>query len=127
MSRSNFRIMNSGRSRARQLASLFACAAVASLLLAGCATDRSQVIDRSIDRPAINCPERFVLSGGKPLSGAAAQSPLVDPRDGTPLKLVRSEPGFGDYSVPIGKYSVGTQELLRVESNSGRPLGVVKK
>ena len=57
-------------------------------------------------------------------SGAACRSPLVDPRDGTTLTLIRSIPGIGDYRPDTPRYGLGTKQLLRIDCSNGRPVGV---
>lgn len=57
---------------------------------------------------------------------APCLNPLVDPRDGTRITLVRSSGGLGDYAVASGKYGVGAGQLLRVDCSDGRPMGVVE-
>ena len=61
------------------------------------------------------------------IAGSGCLSPLSDPRDGTELLMVRSSRHRADYSVPAGRYGVQQQELLRVECNTGRPLGIVSR
>jgi hypothetical protein len=56
----------------------------------------------------------------------ACLNPLVDPRDGSRITLVRSSDGLGDYSVASGKYGVGTGQLLRVNCSDGQPIGIVE-
>jgi hypothetical protein len=60
---------------------------------------------------------------------------LNDPRNDTRLELVRStevaggSPShIGDYVVtPAGRYGVGARELLRVDCDNARPIGVVDR
>ncbi|MBB1060829.1 hypothetical protein [Marilutibacter spongiae] len=58
-------------------------------------------------------------------SGPDCQSPLVDPRDGTRLVLMRSNNGAGDYRPDSIRYGLTISQLLRVDCHSGRPLGAV--
>ena len=77
-------------------------------------------------RAARDVPEAFVTeSGDNPMSGC--RSPLVDPRDDTRIRLLRSAAGRGDYVVPEGRYDLGSQEALRVHCPTGRVLGVVRR
>ncbi|HSN55915.1 MAG TPA: hypothetical protein VLT32_14680 [Candidatus Sulfomarinibacteraceae bacterium] len=82
-------------------------------------------------RPAADAPDRFLVGSwesadtAEPSGDAACSSPMVDPRDGTRLRLVRSSDGEGDYEVPPGRYGVGPGESLRLDCRSGRPVGVV--
>jgi hypothetical protein len=32
-----------------------------------------------------------------------------------------------DYSVPAGRYGVGSNELLRLDCNTGIPIGIVRR
>jgi hypothetical protein len=52
---------------------------------------------------------------------------MVDPRDGTTLKLIRSKDGRGDYEVPPGRYGVGEGKLLRLDCATGRIVAIVKR
>ena len=102
--------------------------AAALLLLpaASCATGPARIV-----APGADLPERFVVwsqEEGRARPGTdrdRCRSPLVDPRDGTRLLMVRSTVESADYRVPPGRYGVGPGQLLRVECGSGRPLGVV--
>jgi len=84
----------------------------------------------AVSRPAQDAPDRFVHADSSAISGtpgaAACTSPIVDPRTGTRLTMVRSYQGSGDYSVPANRYGVGTGELLRVDCANGEPLGIVR-
>lgn len=95
-----------------------------TLALAACATTR----DFSPSDPlasARDLPERFVPRDGVELSGTGAcVSPLRDPRDGTALVLARSGTGLGDYRAPSGRYGNRSDQLVRVDCASGRPLGL---
>lgn len=76
------------------------------------------------DTPPAFAPEDGVM----PTTGC--RNPLVDPRDQTRLRLVRSAAvgsgERGDYEVPAGRYGVGPGELLRIECSTGQPLGIVR-
>jgi hypothetical protein len=79
-------------------------------------------------RTASGCPEQFVARApAAPLSADAARNPMVAPRDRTEIRLVRSDLGWGDYQVPAGRYDVQNGELLRLETKTGRVLGIVPK
>jgi hypothetical protein len=58
------------------------------------------------------------------LAGPGCINPLADPRDGRTIQLRRSQSGVGDYETASG-YGLGPGQLLRVECNSGKVLGVV--
>ncbi|HEU4630637.1 MAG TPA: hypothetical protein VFS08_12880 [Gemmatimonadaceae bacterium] len=85
-------------------------------------------------RPAADVPARFEpldpaarLAEGDTITGVSCRSPMVDPRDGMPLRLVRSAEGRGDYEARNGRYGTGTSGLLRLDCNTGRALGVVPR
>lgn len=101
------------------------------VLVSGCATTHVGP-DRTV-RSAQDVPERFLV--GTPNGSAATthrasegcRNPIVDPRDGTRLILVRSSDDRGDYAVPAGQYGVGARELLRVTCATGSPVGIVRR
>jgi hypothetical protein len=61
------------------------------------------------------------------LPGGACLSPMRDPRDGTELRMLRSHATRADYEVAPGRYGVGEHELLRLDCNTGQPLGIVRR
>ncbi len=54
-------------------------------------------------------------------------SPMRDPRDRTEIRMERAHTPRADYAVPAGQYGVAANELLRLDCNTGRPLGVVPR
>lgn len=95
-------------------------------LLAGCASTEAWTA-REL-RSAEDTPQSFVTEDGtSPEQGC--RTPLLDPRDMTQLRLMRStavgSTYRGDYEVPPGRYGVGQSELLRVDCATGVPLGIV--
>ena len=80
-------------------------------------------------RMAQDAPAQFVTEDGGPPPEDSCRSPLIDPRDQTRLRLVRSgavgATHQGDYEVPGGRYGVRTGELLRVDCSTGQALGIV--
>lgn len=83
-------------------------------------------------RAAADTPVRFVsedLPPGAALSdtlpGSGCRSPLVDPRDGTRIRMVNAQRRVGDYEGVVGRYGVASGELLRIECNTGRVVGIV--
>ena len=73
-----------------------------------------------------------IPSGGPltaPEASGSCRNPMVDPRDGTELRLVRSQPGaggqLGDYVVPEGRYGADAGELLRLQCGTGRAIGFI--
>lgn len=60
--------------------------------------------------------------------GQGCRSQVVDPRDGTRLRMVRvGGDGLGDYDAPEGRYGVGPKEVLRLDCNTGRVLGIARR
>jgi hypothetical protein len=102
----------------------------AALALAACAHGGASLLDDAAARPATDLPERFASDALTPAAGAepACRNPLLDPRDGTRLVLVRSTAGTrGDYEAPAGRYGVGPGELLRVDCATGAAIGIVRR
>ena len=81
--------------------------------------------------PAIDTPTHFLVegSGGKTQEPAPGRcrSPMIDPRDGTRILLERSSEGRGYYRVPKARYGVRSGELLLIECETGRVIGIVKR
>ena len=93
----------------------------------------AEVRDRLPIRPATRAPARFEpenralrLTPGDTLAGAGCLSPMVDPRDGAQLRFVFSA-SYGDYEVPAGRYGASANELLRLDCNTGRVIGIVRR
>lgn len=82
-------------------------------------------------RPGLDLPHHFLIStetgAVEPANDGNCHGPLVDPRDGTKLTMVRSANGMGDYSAPEGRYGIGDKELLRVECATGIVIGIVHR
>lgn len=98
-------------------------------MLSACAT--SDFASSEPLRPARGAPDRFLVGSmtgtetREPVPGKGCGSPMVDPRDGTRLTLVRSGEGQGDYEVPHGRFGVGRKELLRLDCSTGAVIGIV--
>ena len=96
----------------------------------GCASSHTGSFpsDASV-RPLTDAPTQFALSGSSRtrMSTDICQSPLVDQRNGTTLRLERSVPGRGDYEVPIGHYGAQAGELVRVDCRTFQPIGLVRR
>jgi hypothetical protein len=58
---------------------------------------------------------------------AACESPLIDPRDGTKLVMVRADKGVGDYELDAPHYGLSRYELLRVDCATGVAQGRVTR
>ena len=83
-------------------------------------------------KPAVDAPTHFLVRAPdgrtvEPTRGGACQNPMIDPRDGAALILVRSAGGHGDYQVPVARYGVRRGELLRIECGTGLVIGIVKR
>ena len=106
-------------------------AAIVPLLVAACSSGVGTMT--AVIRPAEAAPTRFepelaeLRLPADTIAGRGCQSPLVDPRDGTAITFLRSTIEVGDYDVPSGRYGVGPGELLRVECNTGRVIGIVRR
>lgn len=102
---------------------------VAPLLFVACATSDFGS-DQSARSPD-DAPTQFMVgefneeTTRDATPGEGCRSPMVDPRDGTRLHLVRSSRDQGDYSVPDRKYGANEGELLRLNCESGEVIGFV--
>lgn len=102
--------------------------AAATLLLASCA---SAWPDRADPGAITDLPPRFqvldVATGAtSPVAGPACRSPLLDPRDGTRLRLLRSTGGLGDYTPETTpRYGLSARQALRIDCNTGIAIGAV--
>lgn len=100
-------------------------------VMIGCAT--THLPSDGEARPASNVPDHFLAgthgdtTTTEPMQGEGCRNPMVDPRTGTRVRLVRSKEDRGDYEVPDGRYGVGEQDLLRLECGTGRVVGVVRR
>jgi hypothetical protein len=109
--------------------------AVAALL--ACASGTSSMAG-GIVAGAKDLPDHFMVAVSgvsqreEPRAGEGCRNPLVDPRDGTELNLVRSKDGIGDYQVLgdqyslASRYGVDPRHYLRVDCATGKALGVVE-
>lgn len=91
-----------------------------------CGTSVPAVMGDIIRQPQ-NTPDAFIPQQGVGLDANSCKSPMIDPRDGTEIRFVRSEGGVGDYKVPNGKYGINENELLRLYCETGKVAGVVRK
>lgn len=104
-------------------------ALLAALLVSACA--RSGTFATTLGPLPAGLPDRFVLDSGvtvSPDDPPACHSPLLDPRDGTRLRLVAAAMlggvQQGDYEAPAGRYGLAAGAKLRIDCTTGRPLGV---
>lgn len=84
-------------------------------------------------RAASDVPARFEprdatlrLVPGDTLAGPGCLSPMIDPRDRTEIRFISSK-WYGDYEVPAGRYGARPGEVLRLECNTGRVIGLVPR
>jgi hypothetical protein len=113
-----------------------ASAFVALVAGAGCASGRGQAT-RPVVAEAKDLPDHFMVAATglaqkeEPKAGEGCRNPMVDPRDGTTLNLVRSKDGMGDYQVMNkdyelkSQYGVDPRHLLRIDCATGKALGIV--
>lgn len=99
-----------------------------SLMAAACASTSTFPINAGALRAAQDLPVHFVTDDGEAGVENGRRSPLVDPRDQTRIRLLRSiavgSSHQGDYEVPEGRYGVGRGEALRIECSTGQALGI---
>ena len=133
-----FRLAGPVQPSVRGLKSAASSAVITVLLCsAGCAASALSMYPTDAPvRAASDTPERFrvgsVDTAGvltQPQRDGACRNPMVDPRDGTRLRLVQSRPvgddHIGDYEPPVGRYGVKPGELLRLNCGTGEAIGVV--
>jgi hypothetical protein len=85
----------------------------------------SQLLPDSLPRVSGGAEPAVRVQGGD-VAAPACAGVLVDPTDGTRLRLVRSQSGTrGDYEVPGGRFGVQANELLRVDCRTNRAIGIV--
>jgi hypothetical protein len=106
---------------------------LALLAAAGCAARQGAHDTAAAARAPVDPPDHFLVGSNagnetsEPQPDSSCRSPLVDPRDGTRLRLVWSSGGVGEYEVPAGRYGVGAGDVLRIECGTGRALGIVTR
>lgn len=101
-------------------------AVLVSLFLASCAST-SWPADAN---PAVisDTPDHFLVvdtatgAVSEP-AGPACRNPLIDPRNGTRLTLIRSHGGAGDYLPDQLRYGLAANQLLRIRCSDGQPVG----
>jgi hypothetical protein len=116
----------------RALAVMGMLSAMALLASSGCASRHPKAGAAPLRVPT-DAPGHFVAlestgdATSEPAAGTGCRNPLVDPRSGVRITLVRSSGGYGDYEVPEGKYEVGKSEVLRVDCATGKAIGIFKR
>jgi len=104
------------------------------LLLAGCSTHAGSM-GSVIEQPApVTAPLRFVpadstrvVAPADTMAGDGCLSPMKDPVTGVQIILLRSESGLGDYLAPSGSYGLRDDQAIRLDCNTGRVLGIVRR
>ena len=112
-----------------------ACALFAAMTVAACSVGGSGSMRSVIESPApVTAPPRFVpldsakvIAPADTLFGDGCLSPLADPVTGIQIILIRSESGLGDYLAPSGSYGIKDGQLIRLDCNTGRVLGIVRR
>ena len=112
-------------------------AVLGAAALAACAS-RTNSMAGKIVAEAKDLPDQFMVSVSglsqmeEPKPGEGCKNPMVDPRKGTVLNLMRSKDGVGDYQV-LGeefevqsRYGVDSRHYLRVDCATGKGLGIVE-
>lgn len=109
----------------------------AAAALVACASGRGWTAG-GIVAEAKDLPDHFTVAvsglaqSEEPKAGEGCRNPMVDPRNGTVLNLMRSKDGAGDYQV-LGaqyevesRYGVDSRHYLRVDCATGKALGIVE-
>ncbi|GAB2769416.1 hypothetical protein [Salinimicrobium soli] len=97
------------------------------LLLLACGSSHTSFKESDVLRQAQDVPTQFEAPTGMSFNDDSCLSPLMDPRTGNKISIVRSTKSLGDYEVPQGLYGVNRGELLRVNCSTGEVVGIVKK
>ncbi|HEU4698917.1 MAG TPA: hypothetical protein VFS40_07050 [Gemmatimonadales bacterium] len=127
-----------GRLRAAVLRAAVLRAAVLGAAVLGAACGGASFPSDSAAVAPSDVPAAFVRdTAAAPPAGAdtavvtgppLCHTPMIDPRDGTRLRLVESLAGRGDYLVPMpNRYGAGPEQFLRLECASGRVIGLVPR
>lgn len=99
-----------------------------SAFVVGCGvTANNDFNPADVVRQPVGTPLRFEAPTGVVLDNSSCKSPLTDPYNSIKIVLVRSNSDFGDYEVPMGKYGIAGNELLRIKCSTGEVVGVVKR
>ena len=112
-----------------------ACALLVATAVAACSVGGSGSMRSVIESPApVTAPLKFVpldsakvIAPADTLIGDGCLSPLADPVTGIQIILIRSESGLGDYLAPSGSYGIRDGQLIRLDCNTGKVLGIVRR
>lgn len=97
------------------------------LFMISCGSSGDTVEDDDVLRSGYNTPESFNPPSGIVLDAESCKSPMIDPRNGISLTMVRSSGNHADYEVPNQNYGVERGELLRLNCATGEVIGIVRK
>jgi hypothetical protein len=105
------------------------------MALSACSMGGGGSMRSVIESPApVTAPPRFVpldstkvIAPADTLIGDGCLSPLADPVTGIQIILIRSESGLGDYLAPSGSYGIKDGQLIRLDCNTGKALGIVRR
>ena len=123
---------HTGRTRRKTRGAILGALGAMSLLAASACAHRKSETEIPVRAPT-DVPAHFLVGDlasdatQEPAPGAGCHNPMVDARNGTRVKLVRSRDGQGDYEVLEGKYGVGPGEILRIDCATGRAIGIYKR
>lgn len=110
--------------------------AVLVLALAGCASTSGKDMSGPVVGVPLDTPDHFMVARSgigkfeEPKADGVCRNPMIDPRDRTELYLRRSAGGKGDYAADPGsfgggKYGMTSQQFLRIDCATGKPIGLV--
>jgi hypothetical protein len=106
----------------------------AGCLLSGCGAGPLTWPGNETIRPLPGLPHRLEpvppelrLTPADTIAGSGCRSPLRDPARGIRLPMIRSSGGYADYEAPAGAYGLDPDQLVRVECNTGRVQGAVRR
>lgn len=95
-------------------------------LFCSCGSGRND-FSGEILRQGEDLPVNFHPPEGFAFEENSCKSPLIDPRDGTQIMMIRSTGSMGEYDPPEGKYGLKRNELLRINCQTGEVYGVVRR
>ena len=106
----------------------------ALLLTSGCSTHAGSMHSVVEQPPPVTAPLRFVpldsanvIAPADTMAGDGCLSPMKDPVTGVQIVLLRSESGLGDYQAPSGSYGLRDDQAIRLDCNTGRVVGIVRR
>tara|TARA_R110002167_G_scaffold29972_2_gene99457 strand:- start:389 stop:736 length:348 start_codon:yes stop_codon:yes gene_type:complete len=106
---------------------LFLLILLLTLMSLGCKANTLGKKNYGVVRQAENAPEMFKAPIGVSLDKSSCKNPMVDPLDGTHIIMVSAKNSKGTYRVPSNKYGLAKGEFLRLDCQTGKVLGIVKR